>query len=187
MLPIVKIIKPGYFRWVRKLTICRASCTVSLVLDGKIKMLVDTGNDSDKAKIISGLKKNKLTPGMITHVVNTHSHADHIGCNYLFNRAEIISGEEIHKKDRFRLYEGDLDLSSYIKIIATPGHTEADCTVLVKIEKGIVAIVGDLFWRSQNDKPAFFSDSIQLNKSRKQVLALADFIVPGHDKMFEIK
>lgn len=186
MLPKVDVLKIGYFRWIKKYKICRASCTITLVQEGKIKLVVDTGNEADKIKILAGLKKNKLTAGMITHVVNTHCHADHIGCNYLFKRAEIISAEEMHKKDRFRLYEGDLDLSNNIKIMATPGHTESDCTVLVKTNKAVIAIAGDIFWRSQYDKPAFFSNRAELNKSRRWILELSDYIIPGHDKMFKV-
>jgi len=186
MLPTVTTIKPGYFRWVRKYTICNASCTISLVREGKIKMMVDTGNECDKNKIIKGLAKHKLTPGQITHVVNTHYHPDHTGCNYLFNKAEIITSGESHKKDRYKLYEGDFDVTRHIKIAHTPGHTEDDCSVLVKTEQGIVAIVGDLFWRGQDDKPAFIDDKRQLHKSRNHILDISDYVVPGHDKQFKV-
>lgn len=157
-------------------------------------MIVDTANAIDKVAIIRALKKEKLTPGQITHVVNTHGHGDHIGCNFLFNRAKLISLGEIQEKDRYSLYDGDLDLTKYIKIIDTSGHTDADCTVLVKNDSGVTAIVGDLFWQAQNDNPYFFNNEItgpvskvDLNKSRKHILQLANYIVPGHGKMFKVK
>jgi glyoxylase-like metal-dependent hydrolase (beta-lactamase superfamily II) len=79
-------------------------------------------------------------------------------------------------------------LTDDIKIISTPGHSKDSLTLLVKTEAGTIAIVGDVFW--QQDKPEvdpYATDNEQLQKSRQQVLALADYIVPGHGAMYKVR
>jgi len=74
-----------------------------------------------------------------------------------------------------------------IKIIKTPGHSYDALTLLVNTKDGIVAVVGDLWWKEnypQNDPYA--SDKEKLEESRKKVLEIADYIIPGHGKMFKV-
>ena len=149
-------------------------------------MIVDTGNFVDAPQILKALKKEKITPGHITHVVNTHLHPDHVGCNYLFRKAKFIDAEEIYQKDKFQLYKGELKIDSSISILATSGHTNHDCSVLVKTNEGLVAIVGDLFWVSQDEKLAFVANKNQYQKSRKKILKISNYIIPGHNNMFKV-
>ena len=73
-------------------------------------------------------------------------------------------------------------------IIKTPGHNYDGLSMLVKTSKGIIAIVGDVFWseRGPNQDP-YASDNAQLKKTRQEVLKLADYIIPGHGAMFKAK
>jgi len=75
-----------------------------------------------------------------------------------------------------------------IRIIKTPGHNYDGITLLVKTEKGIVAICGDVFWKENfpEDDP-YASDKDKLKESRKKILEIADYIIPGHGKMFKVK
>ena len=58
--------------------------------------------------------------------------------------------------------------------------------MLVKTEQGIIAIVGDVFWKKDfPEKDPYATDKEKLKKSRALVLAKADFIIPGHGKMYE--
>jgi glyoxylase-like metal-dependent hydrolase (beta-lactamase superfamily II) len=73
-----------------------------------------------------------------------------------------------------------------------PGHTSDDISVLVKgSHLGTVAIVGDLFqseddqedptlWRSRSRDPD------QQEANRRKILQAADYIIPGHGKMFKV-
>ena len=50
----------------------------------------------------------------------------------------------------------------------------------------MVAICGDVFWKEnypENDEYA--SNGEALEESRKKVLALADYIIPGHDDIYK--
>lgn len=182
----VKVLLVGYFEWVKK-NVCRASSTITLVFDGKKKVIVDTGNLADEKSILKALKKFKIKPAEITMVVNTHVHPDHRGCNFLFRKAKIITSEDINEGDKFIFApSGDFSLTPNIKIVRTPGHTLHDCSVLVKTARGKVAIVGDLFWKGLKDKLAFVDDKKMHRASQKKILKIADWIVPGHGNMFKV-
>lgn len=183
---IVKVLLVGYFKWVAK-NICRASSTVTLVEDGKEKIIVDTGNLNEAKKILAALKKAKLKPKDVTMVVNTHLHPDHIGCNFLFKKAKLVNGEGIQKGDKFFLASPrDFFLTPNVKIIKTPGHTASDCSVVVSTAQGKVAIVGDLFWKGLKDKLLFVENRKLHRVSQKKILKMADWIVPGHGDIFEV-
>jgi len=183
----VKILLVGYFKWVRK-NVCRASSTVALVRDGKEKIIVDTGNLVDEKKILKALAKLKIKPKDITYVVNTHAHPDHIGCNFLFKRAKVISSEDINEGDKFTFVPADeFFLAPHVTIVQTPGHTAHDCSVLAETTEGKVAVVGDLFWKGLKDKPGFADDKKLHQLSQKKILKISDWIVPGHGKMFRTK
>ena len=186
-MPTVKVLLVGYFKWIKK-DICRASSTVTFIKDGKEKIIVDSGNACDAKKIITALRKIKVRPEEITTVVNTHSHSDHVDSNFIFRNARFVDGEGMYKDDEFNL--GDIDnfsLTKNIKIIKTPGHTLHDCSALVKTKEGIVAVAGDLFWKEAGEMSSFITDKKLYKKSQEKVLKNAQWIVPGHGEIFEIK
>ena len=79
------------------------------------------------------------------------------------------------------------NLTSNIEIIKTPGHNYDALSLLVKTEMGLVAVVGDVFWRENYpDNDVYASEPEKLKESRKNVLALADYIIPGHGDMFKV-
>lgn len=69
--------------------------------------------------------------------------------------------------------------------------------MIVKTEEGVYAVAGDVFWWLNNEKQEINIDkpdndpehmNIQkLIKSRKKLLEIADYIIPGHGKMFKSK
>jgi N-acyl homoserine lactone hydrolase len=96
----------------------------------------------------------------ITHVVNTHLHADHCGGNFLFPHTEIIVQREdyeeahahplipselFHRPElHYRLLDGDEQLFSGVRAIAVPGHARGLQALLVSLpHSGSVLIAGD--------------------------------------------
>lgn len=75
----------------------------------------------------------------------------------------------------------------------TPGHTPEDISVIVHNTDryGTIAIAGDVFIVEEDLdypimwKPLAWNEKIQ-EESRKKLLCLADYIVPGHGKAFPI-
>ena len=72
----------------------------------------------------------------------------------------------------------------------TPGHTDHDLSVVVETGIGTVAIVGDLFeyegdW-ADDAWLAWSRDQGRQRESRQAMLAIADYIIPGHGTMFRV-
>ncbi len=186
----IKILIEGYFKNISK-TRCRASSTISLIKDEDKNILVDTGNPQDKEKIINALKKRKLKPEDIDIVIITHFHPDHVGCNYLLKKARFIVPGVSFWDDMFDRTSENQRLSKNLKLISTPGHSEDSATLLVKTDRGVVACVGDLFWFEGDEKIKLIKEDCSnknlFYKNRRKILKLADFIIPGHGKMFKVK
>ena len=163
------------------------SCsTIVLVGDGDLKIIVDPGTVPNQDLIKNKLKEEGLTVSDINVVFITHSHMDHYRNIGMFPKAKTL--------DFWGWWEGDVwkeaseNITKNIKVIKTPGHSHDSITLLVKTRKGNVAICGDVFWKENfpKDDP-YASDKEKLKESRKKVLEMADYIIPGHGKMFKVK
>ena len=105
--------------------------------------LVDTGAGDNKDYLFSKLNDNNVNPEDIELIINTHSHYDHIGGNYLFPEAKVAIHEleaiSVRNKDtlgtmgnafenplnsRVDIELNDGDKISGFKVIHTPGHTK---------------------------------------------------------------
>lgn len=144
------------------------------------------------------MQKHGLNPDNITHVICTHGHSDHIGCNYLFlNAKEHVVGRAISNKDEYRSVEDDINypIDDEIYIMPTPGHTLDSISLIVEnnnLSSKPVAICGDLFEKREDVTHELIwvgagSDSIDIQrKNRLRVAELAGVIVPGHGPQFEV-
>jgi len=184
----VKVLVEGYSKWLSESKL-KASSTVTLIKDSGKNIIVDTGSITVEQDIIKRLKEKSLKPEDIDIVVNTHSHSDHRDNNHLFKKATIYVQENTIKGDIYEFFsiQRSMPLAPNTRIIQTPGHSIDDISVLVETTKGVYAVVGDLYWYSQDDKPEFILDEVQLQESKKKVLVLADYVIPGHAGPFKIK
>jgi len=186
----VEILQIGYTQ-LKDASSIYANGTVSLIL-GRKKIIVDTGSPWDKAHILSKLSQLDVKPEDIDYVICTHSHFDHIGNNNLFPEATFLIDNTIIKKEHYQVYDYSLNpftIDKGVYVITTPGHTDNDLSVIVKTNSGTIVIAGDLFeskedllqpklWQSMSKNPLIQEES------RKKVLAIADFIIPGHGNIF---
>ncbi|XP_078581665.1 metallo-beta-lactamase domain-containing protein 1-like [Branchiostoma floridae x Branchiostoma japonicum] len=175
----------------------RADGSITLV-KGTYNVIVDTGNPWDKQHILDGLQRNGLSPGDIQFVVCTHGHSDHVGNLNLFTKATHIVSYDISKMDKYTVHNftGDqkspFRIDDHIEVIATPGHTHSDVSVVVKnTDQGTVVIAGDLFECEEDLSCDRLWQEYSENKEmqehhRQQVLEMADWIVPGHGRMFAV-
>jgi glyoxylase-like metal-dependent hydrolase (beta-lactamase superfamily II) len=168
------------------------------LIRGQVNILVDTGDTSQHAALLEALHQRDLAPELIAFVVNTHGHLDHVGCNALFPHATFILDDDIARDGEYHshsfadapfLLPADPDAS--ITVIATPGHTDHDRSVLVTTPGGVIAIVGDLFECANDDTPDVWSrwshDAERQRRSRAMVRGIADHIVPGHGAIFPVR
>ncbi|KMQ89562.1 metallo-beta-lactamase domain-containing protein 1-like protein [Lasius niger] len=177
-----------------------ANCTCTLIKGTKL-IIVDTMTAWDREKIVQALAQHNIEPENIDYVVCTHSHADHIGNNNLFTNATHIVGLSVQQGTIFyedpRIPNEGYELCPGVKVIATPGHTAEDVTVLVDTmkdgKKTVFAVTGDLFenvndilvpsiWKSVGRPELVKTQSVM----RSRIVNLVDFIIPGHGSMFRV-
>jgi glyoxylase-like metal-dependent hydrolase (beta-lactamase superfamily II) len=172
----------------------RADGTITL-LRGAHEILVDTGGPWDREVLLAALESEGLAPGEIDHVVCTHGHSDHVGNIGLFPDATLIVSQDISLGDLYTEHpfaSGEpYRIDDAVEVIATPGHTSQDVSVVVRTPEGVWVIAGDLFecredlaearlWREGSEDPG------RQAESRALVLGIADFIVPGHGGPFSV-
>ncbi|GFT93734.1 metallo-beta-lactamase domain-containing protein 1 [Nephila pilipes] len=197
MTVIVDVIKNGYSTIDSEANVMKANCTCTLIKENNIFIVVDTLTAWDRSFLEKELISRSIKTTEITHVVGTHGHSDHIGNLNLFENAQHIVGQSISHKDEYLLHsfeEKPYKISENIEIIATPGHTLSDVSVIVRNTcLGTIAIVGDLFERKEDIKNSDLwkitagseNPSLQF-ENRNKILHLADYIIPGHGPMFQV-
>ncbi|WP_405979871.1 MBL fold metallo-hydrolase [Streptomyces sp. NBC_00158] len=162
------------------------AATVSYVGDGDRHVIVDPGMVAGRDRILGPLAELGLGPDDITDVVLSHHHPDNTMNVGLFGHARVHDHKAIYENDQWtdRDAEGH-ELSPSLRLIRTPGHSREDITLLAGTDEGVVAFVGDLWWRPNGpvDDPVA-PDQAVLRASRERVLAAADVIVPGHGPAF---
>jgi glyoxylase-like metal-dependent hydrolase (beta-lactamase superfamily II) len=190
----VKILIEGYATKTKEEWV--ASPSTVLVKDSNLNILVDPG--SNKKLLLKALAKEKLNPKDINLIFLTHYHLDHTLNIRLFPDCDVLDGDTINKDDKIIEYSGNIP-NTNVKVIPTPGHANEHCSLLVKTNKGNIVIAGDLFWWRTNEeqktdyksliekKDPYVKNLEELIESRKKVLKLADYVIPGHGKMFKVK
>lgn len=160
--------------------------TITLVKDKDIVMVIDPGVLEDQKILVDKLKEEGLEIDDVNIVCITHSHLDHYRNIGMFPKAKTLEYYGLWKGQTVEGWQEQF--TDDIRIIKTPGHSYDSITLLVKTEKGTVAICGDVFWKENfpEDDP-YASDKEELEKSRKKVLEMANFIIPGHGGMFKVK
>jgi len=188
----VFVARPGY-AYVDSAGVLRAGGTVTLVNAEGTWIIIDTGGPSERSVVLDALDQNDLVPESIDYVVCTHGHIDHVGNNNLFSHATFLLGQDRSVGDAFETLDalsgGPLELAPGVQLMWTPGHTSEDISLLVTTNRGLVAVVGDLFENEDIGDESWVSysrDPEQQRQYRAEILMLADFIVPGHGAMFSV-
>jgi glyoxylase-like metal-dependent hydrolase (beta-lactamase superfamily II) len=185
----VKVLIEGYAKEIKDGWI--ASSTVTLVQSNNLNIIVDPG--CNRQRLIDALAKEGLKPADIDFVLLTHSHTDHTLLSGMFENAKVLNEEEVYNGDKQTDHGGKIP-GTDLKIIDTRGHSENDVSLIVPTEKGTYAIVADLFWWKDDEKEVldinhpdpYVTDMTQIVKSRKKILEIADFIIPGHGKVLKV-
>lgn len=186
----VKVLIQGYARETGKGWV--ANSTVVYIESNEKKMIVDPG--CNKEKLVKALLENNIKIEDIDYVFLTHGHVDHVLLASIFENASIIDELYIYQKDIINKHGGIIP-GTDLKIIRTPGHKEEHCSLIVNSTEGTYAIAGDVFWWLDDEEPIIKLDKPdndpehmnidKLIESRKKLLEIADYIIPGHGKMFK--
>jgi glyoxylase-like metal-dependent hydrolase (beta-lactamase superfamily II) len=81
--------------------------SVSLILDGDARLIVDPGMVADRDLILVALQRRGVLPSQITHVLLTHHHPDHTLNAALFPNAEVIDVWARYRGDRWLDHDGE--------------------------------------------------------------------------------
>jgi len=162
-----------------------ASSTCVLIEAPGCKILTDPGIDP---LLPEALKKLGLKPEMINVVFLSHRHADHIENRRLFPCARTINGWSC---------ESGLIRGTDVRIVDTPGHLKKHAALILDCQGKSFAVAGDVFWWEDGQQPKmdrkslmdlpdpFARDWAALLASRKKLLDTADYIIPGHGRLFK--
>jgi len=192
----IKILIEGYAKEEKGIEF--ASSTATLIQSNNLNIIVDPG--MDRKGLLAGLAVQGLKLEQIDFVILTHTHIDHCLLAGIFENAKVLDDEMVYCFDGRIFERPNSELGENIEILKTPGHDPFHCSVLVKTEDlGKVIIAGDVFWWGEDEEQKTDKESLlnhedpymknkeQLLVSRKKALELADYIIPGHGKMFKVK
>ncbi len=193
LLAKVNVLVEGYAR--QKDGYFEATCSTVLIEDGDKKILVDPGCNEEL--LLAALRKEGLSVADIDFIFLTHYHVDHWLNVRLFPKVDVLDGDIIYRQDKEYSFSNKLP-GTEIEVVPTPGHAHEETTLLVNTDKGVIAVAEDLWWwmdgLQKTDKKSllllkdpFVKDEKALLKSRKLILSKADYIIPGHGKMFKVE
>jgi glyoxylase-like metal-dependent hydrolase (beta-lactamase superfamily II) len=205
-MPSVFLLKPGSIERDECGRILDARSSVTLIISGRHKIVVDSGLLGEEEPLCRALAKLGMKPEEIDSIVNTHSHPDHCGNNHLFSHAKVLAAKE-----------GDI-ITPGVWILATPGHSMDSISVVIETKpkalqmktkeaeleteteaetelesngSGVIVIAGDAIPTLGNFlktvPPALHVNRDLAIASMQRIMALAEFVVPGHDFAFSIR
>lgn len=185
---LIKILIQGYTSADAPLAgeVEKTCATITLVRDNNLVIVVDPGILENQQMLVDELKKEGLMVSDVNMVFLTHSHIDHYRNVGMFPTAKTL--EYYGLWDKNTVVDWQEQLTENIKIIKTPGHSYTGLTMLVKTDEGVVAICGDVFWKENypEDDP-YADDKEKLVESRKKIIEMTDYIIPGHAGMYKEK
>jgi len=167
--------------------------TVTLVQDNGHNIIVDPGMTRDPRAITNALQAYGLGLDDIDTIFITHHHPDHTRYMGLFMGARVYDSQSMYASDKWLDIGDGHAITPDVKIMHTPGHTSQDATLVVTNVTNIPAknpciiAICHLWWFEGKDDDPAAENMEQLRESRKKVLAIADYIVPGHGEMFSLR
>jgi len=192
----VKVLVEGYAREEGDFEL--ASSTTTLIKDKNLNIIVDPG--MNRKLLLKSLEKESLSTNDINYVIVTHTHLDHCLLTGIFENATILDNSNTYNFDgKIVEHEGKVPETD-IELIKTPGHDQFHCAVLANDNKlGNIVIAADVIWWADNEKQEtdkgsiinhkdpYVKDKSKLKESREKILKIADYIIPGHGKMFKVE
>lgn len=181
----LKVIREGWWRWIERGVRFDASCTSAYIEDGNHRVVVDMANAGEEEAYLAALAAADVDRLKVDVVVLTHFHPDHGGMLHLFPNAEYVAaGTRWKGSIHARWQEEALPITDDVYVLKVSGHSDYDCAVIANTSSGVVAISGDLWVRSPSDpRLDVFLDRAAVEASRRRLIGLSGFIIPGHGPM----
>ncbi len=191
------------------------------ILGGEKPMIVETGpnpryveefNRSTEAYIPGGIKqkpdentlvalrKAGIDPAEVSHVIITHTHADHYDYFPAFPNAKLVINKTELQDNLHRLNPdvlsaitsregavqivGDEEIVPGVRAVPLGCHTSGSQGVLVRTWMGPVILTGDtvyLYDNIEGNRPTRSPDPRACFEAMTRIRSLADIVVPAHD------
>jgi N-acyl homoserine lactone hydrolase len=169
--------------------IMEANSSVTLVICGDRKIIIDTSTPDKREEILSGLEARGISPQEVDTVVLTHLHGDHTSNNDLFPNAEFLAHvDELPPRGIEPILE-DQEICDGVRLVHTPGHTRGSMSVVVEADRTYV-VAGDALPTRDNYlkwvPPGLNYFPELALKSMAKIVEWGEVIVPGHDAAFEV-
>ena len=157
--------------------------TITLVLGPEIVLVADPGMTTGPAwaSTLAKMRDLGVRPRDVTHVFISHHHPDHITRLGVFPNAKIVDHWGYYEEDIWSDHPDEAEVAPGIRVFRTPGHTHEDATLVIETSDGVYALTH--VWWMPGYEPAqdpLAEDPAELEVSRKKILEIADWIVPGH-------
>lgn len=160
--------------------------TIVLVQAEGATIVVDPGMVAEGFDLIARLAEEGVVPEDVTHVFISHHHPDHIVRVGLFPEATVVDFGGRYTHDLWEDHGDGYEIAPGVRVLQTPGHTDEDASLAVDTADGTYVLTH--VWWNENMQPEtdpIAEDADALEASRARVLEEADFIIPGHGKLFE--
>ena len=189
----IKILIEGYAKEIDNGWLASSSVTL-IKSDGK-NIIVDPG--CNRKMLLESLEKENLKISDIDFVILTHNHTDHTLLTGLFEKAKVITPSEIYNGDNQTEHNNSVP-ETELELIQTPGHSPEHISIVVTTENGVYVVGGDVFWWTDDEEQKIdvekdddaHPDEVNMKdliESRKKILEVADYIIPGHGKIFKVQ
>jgi glyoxylase-like metal-dependent hydrolase (beta-lactamase superfamily II) len=158
-------------------------------------------------RTVEALRRHRIDPARVSHVIATHLHADHYdyfdafpSARFVINRQEYESttGQTGRGPDRLasdvrkalarnpealQLVE-DAEIAPGVRVFPLGCHTPGSQGVLVRTYLGLVVLAGDVVYKYENiekDRPGRSPDAAACREAMARIRAMADIVLPAHD------
>jgi len=185
--------------WGERAPVRREYATATLVRSEDVTLVADPGWPADVLRAALFYRAG-LEPEAVTHVFLTHFDPAHFAGIDLFAEAEWTMFEE---EIRYARAEGDADglggqvvervrpaperFAAGVDLFPTFGPSPGHCSLLVYTALATAVVAGDLVpTREHFERGRLEQEPWDLEKARaslRDVLEIADLVVPGHDNL----
>uniref|UniRef100_A0A158R485 ILEI domain-containing protein n=1 Tax=Syphacia muris TaxID=451379 RepID=A0A158R485_9BILA len=176
--PILSLITNPYYATGNINNTWTTTSIVVLVQDGPCSIVINTGLPIQKNEIVANLAAKGIVANKLDYTVITSGFPQFIGNANLFPTSQFITPF--------------VNLcSSKTQIMRTPGPSPDSISVIVRNVPmmGTVAITGALFVQDidvNRIDSAFVWDTNELYTSRRKVICISDWIIPGHSAPVQV-
>ena len=163
--------------------------TVSPVRTGDLVIVADPGIMALPAMLLDPLSSLGLTVDDVTHVFVSHHHIDHTRNIGLFPSAIVVDHGSCYDGDVWDEHSGDgYRLGADVEVLVTPGHSFECASLAVRTAAFGTVVLTHAWWFSDMTpvEDPLAVDQEQLASSRRRILSIADWVVPGHGSPFAV-